>query len=123
MLQHICGSSVWSGQDPPAVLMHSRLSARLYERCRARAKTRKMLTLLNRQCARALSAELSTTSITCTLTIMEARRLDLCTIHEVSTISRDSSGRVLPDMATRQCRRRYNTAAMSPKVWQEEHNR
>jgi hypothetical protein len=35
--------------------------------CRARAKAREVLVLLDRQRARALTAELSTGSITCTL--------------------------------------------------------
>lgn len=57
--QHLCGPSVWSGQHPPAGPMHSRLSVRPYETCRAGAKVRKVFILLNNQRARALTAELS----------------------------------------------------------------
>ena len=65
--QHPRGPSVWSGQHPPAGPMDSRLSARPYETCRAGAKARKVFLLFNKQRARALTAELPATSMTCTL--------------------------------------------------------
>jgi hypothetical protein len=93
--QHLRGPSVWSGQHPPAGPMHSRLSAHSYETCRAGAKVRKMFLLLNKQRARALTAELPANSMTCMLLAMEACRSDLLTLHEISTDPRDSSDCVL----------------------------
>jgi hypothetical protein len=60
-----------------------------------------MFRLLNKQRARALTAELPTTSMTFTLPAMEAHRLDPLMLREISTDSRDSSYRALPKTAKR----------------------
>jgi hypothetical protein len=54
-----------------------------------------MFLLLNKQRARALTAELPANSMTCMLLAMEACRSDLLTLHEISTDPRDSSDCVL----------------------------
>jgi hypothetical protein len=103
--------------------MHSRLSARPYETCRAGAKSRSMFLLLNKQRARVLIAELPTTSMACTLLAMEAHRLDLLMLREISTDSRDSSYRALPKTARRQRRRTCTSAVVNRAAWHNRHGR
>lgn len=82
-----------------------------------------MFLLLNKQRARALTAELPTTSMTCTLPAMEAHRLDLLMLCEISTDSRDSSYRALPNTVRRQRRRTCTSAVVNRAAWQNRHRR